>query len=165
MSLEAHQKSRSGHQISDSIFYRLGSQTGKQLTHTGLPASRCKKKGPFTIKHYVNDVKNHVGCLSKSIKKADQASKICFYSLGWSNEKQSTLAGLPTSTCKKITIHNITSNEEGQKPCWKSLGHLTKKQIRTSKISVSIVLTGQVKNSQHWRGYQQATSIKNHHSQ
>ena len=56
------------------------------------------KKAPFTIKRQMNDVKNHVGCLSKSIKKADQASK----------------------------------------------------------KSVFIVLAGQMRNSQHWRGYQQA---------
>ena len=93
--------------ISDSIVYRLSSQTEKQSTDTGLPTSRCKKKGPFTIKHYVNDVKNHVGCLSKSIKKADQASK----------------------------------------------------------KSVFIVLAGQMRNSQHLRGYQQANSIKKRHSQ
>ena len=98
--------------ISDSIFYRLASQTEKQSTHTGLPTSRCKKKGPFTIKHYVNMVKNHVGCLSKSIKKADQASKICFYCLGWSNEKQSTLVGLPTSTCKKAPFTIIHQMEK-----------------------------------------------------
>ena len=108
----------------------------------------------------MNDVKNHVGCLSKSIKKADQdLENICFYSLGWPNEKQSTLAGLPTSTCKKSTIHNNTANEEGQKPCWKSLGHLSKKQIRTSKISVSIVFAGQLKNNRHWQGYQQTTAF------
>ena len=47
----------------------------------------------------MNDVKNHVGCLKRSIKKADQD---------------------------------------------------------TSKISVFIVLAGQMRNSQHWRGYQQA---------
>ena len=34
----------------------------------------------------------------------------------------------------------------------------SKKQIRTSKISVFIVLAGQMRNSQHWRGYQQAPS-------
>ena len=45
-----------------------------------------------------------------SIKKADQdLENICFYSLGWPTEKQSTLAGLPTSTCKKSTIHNNTA--------------------------------------------------------
>ena len=48
----------------------------------------------------------HIGCLrypySKSIKKADQdLENIRFYSLGWPTEKQSTLAGLPTSRCKK----------------------------------------------------------------
>ena len=47
----------------------------------------------------------------------------------------------------------------------KSLGHPSKKQIRTSKTSVFIVLAGQMKNSQHWRGYQQAPALKKHHSQ
>ena len=36
----------------------------------------------------------------------------------------------------------------------------SKKQIRTSKISVFIVLAGQMRNSQHWRGYQQAPAKK-----
>ena len=31
------------------------------------------EKGPFTIKRQMNDVKNHVGCISRSIKKADRA--------------------------------------------------------------------------------------------
>ena len=68
--------------------------------------------------------------------------------------------GYQQAPAKKSTIHNNTANEEGQKPCWKSLGHLSKKQIRTSKISVFIVLAGQMRNSQHWRGYQQAPAKK-----
>ena len=37
-----------------------------------------------------------------SIKKADQdLENICFYSLGWPNEKQSTQTRLPKSTCIK----------------------------------------------------------------
>ena len=40
------------------------------------------------------------------LKKTDQdIEKTCSYRLGWPNEKQSTLAGLLTSTCKKIPIH------------------------------------------------------------
>ena len=40
--------------------------------------------------------------VSKSFKKADQdLENIRFYSLGWPTEKQSTLAGLPTSRCMK----------------------------------------------------------------
>ena len=50
------------------------------------------KKAPFTVIHEKNDHKNHVGCLSKSIKKADQdLENIRFYSLGSPTEKQSTL--------------------------------------------------------------------------
>ena len=36
----------------------------------------------------------------------------------------------------------------------------SKKQIRTSKISVFIVSAGQLKNSQHWQGYQRADALK-----
>ena len=60
------------------------------------------EKRPIHNKHQMNDVKNHVGCLSRSIKKAHQdIENIRFYSLGWPTEKQSTLAGLPTSRCMK----------------------------------------------------------------
>ena len=79
-------------------FYSLGWPTEKQSTLAGLPTSRCMKKAPFTIIHEKNERKNHVGCLSKSINKADQdLENIRFYSLGWPTETQSTLAGLPTS--------------------------------------------------------------------
>ena len=45
-------------------------------------------------------------------KKADQdLENIRFYSLGWPTEKQSTLAGLPTSRCTKRPIHNIAKIE------------------------------------------------------
>ena len=84
--------------LENICFYSLGWPTEKQSTLAGLPTSNCIKKAPFTIIHQMNEVKNHVGCLSKSIKKADQASK----------------------------------------------------------ISVFIVLAGRMRNSQHWRGYQQA---------
>ena len=63
----------------------------------GYQQAPAFKKAPFTI-HQMNEVKNHVGCLSRSIKKADQ----------------------------------------------------------DIEISVFIVLAGQMRNSQHWRGYQQA---------
>ena len=44
-------------------------------------------KAPFTTIHETNEHKNHVGCLSKCIKKADQGlEKIRFYSLGWPTE-------------------------------------------------------------------------------
>ena len=94
-------------------FYSLGWPTEKQSTLTGLPTIRCMKKAPFTMKHQMNDVKNHVGCLSRSIKKADQdLENIQFYSLGWPTEKQSTLTGLPTSRCMKKAPFTInTSNE------------------------------------------------------
>ena len=36
---------------------------------------------------------------------------IRFYSFGWPTEKESTLAGLPTSRCMKKVIHKNTSNE------------------------------------------------------
>ena len=88
--------------IENIRFYSLGWPTEKQSTLAGLPTSTCIKKAPFTIIHQMNEVKNHVGCLSKSIKKADQdIENIRFYSLGWPTEKQSTLAGLPTSRCMK----------------------------------------------------------------
>ena len=74
-------------------FYSLGWPTEKQSTLAGLPTSRCMKKAPFTIVYEMNEHKNHVGCLSKSFKKADQdLENIRFYSLGWPTEKQSTLA-------------------------------------------------------------------------
>ena len=64
-------------------FYSLGWPNEKQSTLAGLPTSNCIKKAPFAIIHQMNEVKNHVGCLSKSIKKADQdLENICFYSLG-----------------------------------------------------------------------------------
>ena len=77
MSLEVHQKSRFG--IENICFYSPGWPTEKQSTLAGLPTSRCMKKAPFTIKRQMNDVKNHDGCLSKSIKKADPASKISVF--------------------------------------------------------------------------------------
>ena len=86
--------------LENICFYSLGWSNEKQSTLAGLPTSRCMKKAPFTIKHQMNDVKNHVGCLSKSIKKADQdIENIRFYSLGWPTEKQFTQTGLPTSRC------------------------------------------------------------------
>ena len=81
-------------------FYSLGWPTEKQSTLAGLPTSRCIEKAPFPIVYEMNEHKNHVGCLSKSFEKADQdLENIRFYSLGWPTEKQSTLAGLPTSRC------------------------------------------------------------------
>ena len=70
----------------------------------------------------MNEHKNVVGCVSGSIKKAEQdTEKYRFYSLCWPTEKQSTLAGLSTSRCmKKGTIHNNTSEECDQKPRWMS---------------------------------------------
>ena len=44
------------------------------------------KKHHSQKKRQMNDVKNHVGYLSKSIKRADQdLENICFYSRGWPN--------------------------------------------------------------------------------
>ena len=107
--------------IENIQFYSLGSQTEKQSTHRGLPTSRCMNKAPFTIKYQLNDVKNHVGCLSRSIKKADQdIENIRFYSLGWPTEKQSTLAGLPTSRCMKkapSTMNHHMNNRKNYVGC------------------------------------------------
>ena len=121
------------------------------------------KKAPFTIKHQMNDVKNHVGCLSKSIKKADQDNEnIRFYSLGWPTEKQSTLAGLPTSRCMKKAPFTMNHHMNNRKKTMLDISRSTsKKQIRTSKISVFVVLAGQLKNSRHWQGYQRAVQVKN----
>ena len=70
MSLEIRQKA--DQDIENIQFYSLAWPTEKQSTLAGLPTSRCMKKAPFTMKHQMNDVKNHVGCLSRSIKIADQ---------------------------------------------------------------------------------------------
>ena len=129
--------------IENIQFYSLGSQTEKQSTHRGLPTSRCMKKAPFTIKHQLNDVKNHVGCLSRSIKKADQdIENIRFYSLGWPTKKQSTLAGLPTSRCMKkapSTMNHHMNNRKNYVGCLSESFKETSGphiQIRTSKKSV-----------------------------
>ena len=129
--------------IENIQFYSLGSQTEKQSTHRGLPTSRCMKKAPFTIKHQLNDVKNHVGCLSRSIKKADQdIENIRFYSLGWPTEKQSTLAGLPTSRCMKKAPSTMNHHMNNRKNYVGCLSESIKEtsgphiQIRTSKKSV-----------------------------
>ena len=57
--------------LENICFYSLGWPNEKQSTLAGLPTSTCKK-APFTIIHQMNEVKNHVESLSKSIKKADQ---------------------------------------------------------------------------------------------
>ena len=93
MSLEVHLKSRSGPR--KYVFIVLAGQ----LNNTGRATNeQVHKKAPFPIVYEMNEHKNHVGCLSKSIKKANQdLENIRFYSLGWPTETQSTLAGLPTS--------------------------------------------------------------------
>ena len=102
-------------------FYSLGWPTEKQSTQTELPTSRCMKKAPFTMNHHMNNRKNYVGCLSKYIKKADQdIENIRFYSLGWPTEKQSTLAGLPTSRCMKkapFTMNQHMNNRKNYVGC------------------------------------------------
>ena len=81
-----------------SVFIVLAGQLENSRHWQGKPTSRCIKKAPFTIIHEMNEHKNHVGCLSKSIKKADQdLENIRFHSFGSPTEKQSTLVGLPTS--------------------------------------------------------------------
>ena len=106
-------------------FYSLGWPTEKQSTLAGLPTSRCIKKAPFPIVYEMNEPKNHVGCLSKSFKKADQdLENIRFYSLGWPTEKQSTLAGLPTSRCMKkapFTIVYEMNEPKNHVVCFKVL--------------------------------------------
>ena len=137
-------------------FYSLGSPTEKQSTLAGLPSRRCMKKAPFTVIHEKNDHKNHVGCLSKSIKKADQdLENIRFYSLGSPTEKQSTLAGLPSSRCMKKAPFTVIHEKNDHKNHDVSRSP-SKKQIRTSKTSGFIVLARQLKNSQHWQGYHRA---------
>ena len=104
-------------------FYSLVSPTEKQSTLAGLPSRRCMKKAPFTVIHEKPRSQNHVGCLSKSFKKADQDLKnIRFYSLGSPTEKQSTLAGLPSRRCmKKAPFTVIHEKPMIIKPCWMSL--------------------------------------------
>ena len=102
--------------IENIQFYSLGWPIEKQSTLAGLPTSRCMKKAPFTKKHQMNDVKNHVGCLSKSIKRADQdIENIRFCSLDWPTEKQSTLAGLPTSSASKKPNSQLTHQMNNRK--------------------------------------------------
>ena len=80
-----------------SVFIVLAGQMRNSQHWRGYQQAPAKK-APFTTIHQMNEVKNHVGSLSKSIKKADQdLENICFYSLGWPTEKQSTQTELPTS--------------------------------------------------------------------
>ena len=70
----------------------------------------------------MNEHKNQVGCVSRSIKEADQdIEKTHVFSLSRPTGTQLTMAELQTITCKKIPIHKYTSNELVQKPCWMSL--------------------------------------------
>ena len=69
--------------LENTRFYSLGWPIEKQLTLAGLPTSRCIKS-PIHSNNEMIEVKNLVGCLSKSIKKADQdLENIRRYSLGW----------------------------------------------------------------------------------
>ena len=54
-----------------SVFIVLAGQM-KTVNTGGATNKHLLKKAPFTIIHQMNEVKNHVGCLSKPIKKADQ---------------------------------------------------------------------------------------------
>ena len=56
--------------ISDSIV--LARKLKNSLHRQSYQRAGAWKKAPITIIHQMNEVKNHVGCLSKSIKKADQ---------------------------------------------------------------------------------------------
>ena len=55
----------------------------------------------------MNEHKNHVGYLSKSIKKSDQdLENIRFYSLGWPTEKQSlyTIIWVGSNSAKRLFL-------------------------------------------------------------
>ena len=97
MSLEVHLKSRSGPR--KYVFIVLAGQLKHSRHLQGYQRAGALKS---PIHNEMNEPKNHFGCLSKSFKKADQdLENIRFYSLGWPTEKQSTLAGLPTSRWMK----------------------------------------------------------------
>ena len=97
MSLEVHLKSRSGPR--KYVFIDLAGQLKNSQHWQGYQRAGALKS---PIHNEMNEHKNHFGCLSKSIKKANQdLENIRFYSLGWPTETQSTLAGLPTSRCIK----------------------------------------------------------------
>ena len=95
--------------------------------------------------------------VSKSFEKADQdLENIRFYSLGWPTEKQSTLAGLPTSRCIEKAPFPIVYEMNEHKNHVGCLSKSFKKADQDLEISVFIVLAGQLKNSRHWHGYQRA---------
>ena len=59
------------------IFYYFRWANCREKVDTGRATNKhLHKKAPFTIIHQMNEVKNHVGCLSESIKKADQDLEI-----------------------------------------------------------------------------------------
>ena len=91
------------------------------------------------------EIKNHVGHLSRFIKKADQDIKnIRFYSLGWPTEKQSTLAWLPTNWCKNapLTITHQMNENKNHVGC---VSRSIKKADQAIKKFVFIVLAGQLR--------------------
>ena len=139
------------------FFNSFGCSIEKQSTLALLLTSRCTKKAPFTIKHQMNDVKNHVGCLSRSIKKADQdIETIRFYCLGWPTEKQSTLAGLPTSRCMKkapFTIKHQMNDVKNHVGC---LSRSIKKADQDIENIRFYSLVSEIENSQHRHSYQRA---------
>ena len=61
------------------VFIKLAGQLRKSRHWQGYQRAGVQKTS-FTMIHQMNDVKNHVGCLSKSIKKADKdIEKIRFF--------------------------------------------------------------------------------------
>ena len=154
MSLEVHQKSRSGPQ--KISFYSLGWPTENQSTLAGLPTSRCMKKAPFTITHQMNMHKNHVLCLSKSIKKSRSGpQKISFYSLGWPTENQSTLAGLPTGRCitkDPFTMTHQMNEHKNHVLCLSKSIKKADQDRKKSKNHYFIISASQLRTSRHLAG-------------
>ena len=107
MFLKVHQKKQI-RTSKISVFIVLAGQLKNSRRWQGYQRAGAQK-APFTILQKMNEVKNHVECLWKSIEKADQdLQNIRFYDLGWPTEKQSTLAELPTIRCIKSPIYTNT---------------------------------------------------------
>ena len=123
--------------------------------------------GPIRAEYVLYLVeKSVIGCSKKvfqyvTLRKSSNNHKttwkiLVFKCLGCPTEKQLTLAGLPTSRCIKKPLSQKYMNWMSTKTMLDVSQSPSKKQIRTSKISVYIVLAAQLKNSWHWQGYQRA---------
>ena len=98
----------------------------------------------------MNDHKNHVACLSKSIKKADQdLENIRFYSLGWPTEKQSKTDKATNEHVHEKTPFNIIQEMNEHKNHVGCLSKSIKKADQDLENIRFIVLAGQLKNSRH----------------